>query len=97
MARQTDRASFHAVVSGSVQGGFFRVFVVREASGLGLRGIVRNLPDGRVHVIAEGERQILDQLVQRLRKGPPQAQVSDVSVEWDEYRHEHDSFRIEYS
>jgi len=97
MARQTNRASFHAVVSGGVQGVFFRAFVVREASGLGLCGVVRNLPEGRVDVIAEGERQNLDQLVQRLRKGPPQAQVNDVSVEWDEYRHEYGTFRIEYS
>jgi acylphosphatase len=73
------------------------MFVLREANGLGLCGIVRNLPDGRVEVTAEGERQKLEQLVQRLRKGPPKAQVSDVTAEWEEYRHDHDSFQIEYT
>ena len=85
------------MVSGRVQGVFYRMFVVREASGLGLCGIVRNLPDGRVEVTAEGDRQELEQLVQRLRKGPPKAQVSDVTAEWDEYRHEHDGFQMEYN
>ncbi len=96
MAGQTDRALLRAVVSGRVQGVFYRMFVLREAKGLGLCGSVRNLPDGRVEVTAEGERQKLEQLVQRLRKGPPKAQVGDVAEEWDEYRHEYDDFQIEY-
>ena len=96
MAGQIDRASLRAVVSGRVQGVFYRMFVVREANGLSLCGVARNLPDGRVEVSAEGERQKLEQLVQRLRKGPPKAQVSDVTAEWDEYRHEYDDFQIEY-
>jgi acylphosphatase len=97
MVGQTDRASLRAVVSGRVQGVFYRMFVVREANGLGLCGIVRNLLDGRVEVIAEGERQKLEQLVQRLRKGPPKAQVSDVTAEWNEYRHDYKDFQIEHS
>jgi acylphosphatase len=96
VAGQIDKASLRAVVSGRVQGVFYRIFVVREANGLGLCGIVRNLPDGRVEVVAVGERLKLEQLVHRLRKGPPKAQVSDVTVEWDEYRHEYDDFQIEY-
>jgi acylphosphatase len=97
MAGQTDRASLRAVVSGRVQGVFYRMFVLREANGLGLCGMVRNLLDGRVEVTTEGDRQKLEQLVQRLREGPPKAQVSDVTTEWDEYRQEYDSFQIEYS
>jgi acylphosphatase len=97
MAGQTDRASLRAVVSGRVQGVFYRMFVVREANDLGLCGIVRNLPDGRVELIAEGERQKLEQLVRRLRKGPPKAHVSDVTAEWDGYKHQYNSFQIEYS
>jgi len=73
------------------------MFVVQEASGLGVCGSVRNLLDGRVEVTAEGERPNLERLIQRLRKGPPGAQVSDVTVEWDEYRREYDDFRIDYS
>ena len=85
-----------ATVSGRVQGVFYRAFVEREASGLGLCGRVRNLQDGRVDVVAEGERKQLDQLLDRLRKGPPHALVSDVTAVWDEYRHEYDDFQIDY-
>jgi len=92
-----DRASLRAVVSGRVQGVFYRAFVEREASGLGLRGRVRNLPDGRVEVNAEGERDKLERLVQRLRKGPPRALVADVATELCEHRGEYDDFRIDYS
>ena len=97
MVNQPDRASLHAVVSGNVQGVFYRVFVVREATELGLCGSVRNLPDGRVDVTAQGERQKLEHLVQRLRRGPPKAQVSDVTAEWDEFQHDSDDFHIVYS
>jgi acylphosphatase len=91
-----DRVSLHAVVSGRVQGVFFRMFVHREATALRLCGTVRNLLDGRVEVRAEGERPALEALVERLRKGPSKAQVTDVEVEWGTYRHEFDRFDIEY-
>jgi acylphosphatase len=97
MVNVPDKASLRAVVTGRVQGVFFRMFVVREATGLGLCGSVRNLLDGRVEVSAEGQRRALEQLVQRLRKGPPKAEVSDVTAEWDEYRHDYDDFQIEYT
>jgi acylphosphatase len=90
------RASLRAVVSGRVQGVFYRAFVEQEASGLGLCGMVRNLRDGRVSVAAEGERKKLEQLAKRLHKGPPGAHVTDVTTEWDEYRREYDDFQIEY-
>ena len=97
MADSSQKASLRAVVSGRVQGVFFRMFVHREASGLGLCGTVRNLGDGRVEVMAEGDRGRLDMLVEKLRKGPPRATVHDVAVEWEEYQHSWDDFRIEYS
>jgi len=97
VATQPDTAALHAAVSGIVQGVFYRRFVLLEAAGLGLRGRVRNLFDGRVEVEAEGERQKLEQLVKRLRKGPPGAQVADVATEWCDYRNEYEDFRIDYS
>jgi acylphosphatase len=86
-----------AVVSGIVQGVFYRRFVLQEATGLGLRGRVRNLFDGRVEVEAEGERQKLDQLIRKLHKGPPGSQVTDVATGWSEHRGEYNDFRIDYS
>jgi len=97
MQNGTSKAAFRAIVSGRVQGVFFRMFAYREARGLGLCGTARNLPDGRVEVAAEGERVSLEALARRLRKGPPGAVVQDVAVEWEEYRHTCDDFSIEYS
>ena len=97
VADQTDRASLHAVVSGIVQGVFYRRFVFLEATGLGLYGRVRNRFDGRVEVEAEGERQKLKQLIKRLHKGPPGAQVTEIATEWSERRGEYEDFRIDYS
>ena len=87
----------HAIVSGMVQGVFYRRFVLREATELGLCGRVRNLFDGRVEVDAEGDRQKLEQLIKRLHKGPPGAQVVDVTTEWSEHRDEYRDVRIDYS
>jgi len=74
------------VVSGRVQGVGFRAFVVEAARGLGLAGWVRNLADGRVEALAEGEPAALDRLAEALARGPLLARVdrvegSEVSVE----------------
>lgn len=81
-ATAPERARCHVWVSGSVQGVGFRFFAERIARRRGVSGLVRNLPDGRVEVIAEGPRLALEQLIADLRKGPPGAVVRDVVVEW---------------
>lgn len=73
------RAVARFVVSGTVQGVFFRASTRDRALQLGLRGRVRNLPDGRVEVIAAGAAAAIDSLAQWLRQGSPAAMV--VSVE----------------
>ena len=69
---------FRYLVAGRVQGVGFRAFVLRRASGLGLRGYCRNLPDGRVEVSAEGEETLLKALEAELARGPRFASVSSV-------------------
>lgn len=66
------------VVTGRVQGVGFRWFVRSAASRLGLRGYVRNLPDGSVEVVAAGAATVLAQLEERLRQGPSGARVAAV-------------------
>ena len=66
------------LVSGQVQGVGFRYFVVREATALGLRGWTRNLPDGQVEVVAEGDPAGLDGLRSALQTGPRHARVAGV-------------------
>lgn len=68
-------------VSGRVQGVFFRASTREQAQRLGLRGRCRNLPDGRVEVVAFGAPDALAELRQWLWKGPPEAVVRDVQCE----------------
>jgi len=72
----------HAVIHGDVQGVGFRYFVIDRARPLGVRGWVRNRPDGSVEITAEGERRNLEELLDVARRGPRGATVTDVDVEW---------------
>jgi acylphosphatase len=66
------------VISGTVQGVGFRFFAMRAAARHQVRGTVRNMPDGRVEVVAEGERDAMDEFKKELTAGPTFAQVSDI-------------------
>ena len=68
------------VISGRVQGVGFRYFTHTAAVREGIHGWVRNLPDGRVEVAAEGEAAALDRFEHQLRHGPRGARVEDVDV-----------------
>ncbi len=81
-----DRARVHLLVSGQVQGVAFRAYTVDEARRLGVAGWVRNLPDGRVEVEAEGERAALLGLVRFCEQGPPAARVDQVDARWVAWR-----------
>ncbi len=72
------------------------MFAMREAQKLGLGGFVRNLRDGRVEAVAEGDRTNLEAFIARLRVGPAGAQVREVAVEWEPFEHEFDGFDITY-
>ena len=69
------------LVSGHVQGVFFRASTREQAQRLGLRGYARNLPDGRVEVLAVGEADAIDVLERWLHEGPPMARVDTVERE----------------
>jgi len=70
------------VISGEVQGVFYRQSAVEEARSLGLDGWIRNLPDGRVEAEAEGERAAVEAFVAWCRRGPPSARVVGVEQAW---------------
>jgi acylphosphatase len=89
-------ARFHAVVSGDVQGVGFRAYVQYHASRLGVAGYARNEWDGSVEVIAEGERDALETMIDKLRKGPRGAAVNRVDVIWSEPTGEHRHFAVRY-
>ena len=84
----------HLVVHGRVQGVGFRYFVVRQARRLELTGWVRNQREGAVEVLAEGSLPALDSLVEAIRRGPPGAEVGEVSERWGEGAPEYSDFAV---
>jgi acylphosphatase len=73
----------HLWVSGRVQGVFFRQSTENRARELGLTGWVRNLSDGRVEAIAEGDAEALDHWIAFCHVGPPAAHVDHVELRWE--------------
>lgn len=84
----------HLLVSGRVQGVAYRAATVRIAVPLGLTGWVRNLPDGRVEILAEGDDIFLERLEAWARKGPLQAKVATVEVQEEPATGEFDDFEL---
>lgn len=89
-------ARIHLHISGRVQGVSYRSFAVREARSLGLTGWVRNLPDRRVELVAEGAEASLDELVSRCRDGPSLAIVRGIDIQREPPTGEHSTFIIRY-
>lgn len=92
----SELVSLRAIVHGRVQGVFFRDFTRQHAVRLGVKGYVRNVPGGRVEVVAEGEKQNLEILVGYLKVGPPSAVVEKVDVVWSAYTGGYSEFITRY-
>jgi acylphosphatase len=88
--------ALQAVVDGMVQGVGFRYATIRQARALGLTGFVRNLDDGRVEVLAEGEEAVLERLAAWLRHGPPGAHVREVESRYLPCRGIYRDFSVRY-
>jgi len=84
----------HASIEGRVQGVGYRYFVVDEAQALGLNGWVRNRWDETVEVVAEGPRPALETLLNVLQRGPVQAQVTQIKVDWQPAQGNFNDFNI---
>lgn len=74
------------LISGTVQGIFFRKFVEEQAKGLGLKGFARNLDDGRVEVFVEGKDENVNEIVEKCRQGPPHSDVRNVETKEIEHQ-----------
>ncbi len=81
-------------VRGIVQGVFFRHYTEPQADRLGLAGTVENLPDGSVHVVAQGRQQTICELLAWLSTGPELAVVHEVHAVWSTPREVLTGFRI---
>jgi acylphosphatase len=82
------------LISGKVQGVFYRQSTREKAMAIGINGQVRNLPDGRVQVIATGTKEQLDQLLEWCRQGPPKARVTGVETS-EMPLQSYDQFRVD--
>jgi acylphosphatase len=91
-----EMARAHVLITGMVQGVFFRAHTRDEARARGLTGWVRNLPDGRVEAVFEGEHSTIDDMLAWCHKGPPYAYVQEVKVSWQPYQGDFKDFRVVY-
>lgn len=90
----SSRRRVHVFVSGHVQGVFFRATTRAVAQRLGLTGWVRNLFDGRVEIVAEGDASAIERLLHWVQSGPEGAIVTSVETHDEPYRGEFSTFRI---
>jgi len=84
----------HILVSGKVQGVFFRSSTKDTAGELGISGWVRNLSDGRVEAVFEGEKDGVDKMVAWCRNGPEYARVTGIEIIVEEYKGEFEGFSL---
>lgn len=84
------------IISGTVQGVGYRFFAMRAAARHQVHGTVRNLPDGRVEVLAEGDRTAMDEFKNDLATGPAFASVSDIEETDEPVTGRYRDFRIDY-
>ncbi len=83
-------------ISGRVQGVFYRAYTRDQARMRGLSGWVRNLPDGRVYAVFEGDREKIESMLAWCRQGPEYAAVDEVETEWLPYQGEFEDFSVAY-
>jgi len=86
----------HLIISGRVQGVFFRANTKEVADRLGLKGYVRNTEDGNVEVVAVGDESKIKDFIEWCKKGPRHAEVEDIKIGYPEVKEEFKEFEIRY-
>ena len=92
-----EKARAHILISGRVQGVFFRVYTQRAAQEREIIGWVMNTRDGRVEAVLEGEKEKVEDMIRWCHQGSPHSRVTQVSVDWEEYTGEFDDFSVSYA
>lgn len=87
----------HIFITGFVHGVTFRMTTKYKAKLLGLNGWVKNISDGKVEAVFEGEKEKVEEMLNWAKKGPPGAKVDRVEVKWEEYKGEFKNFEIKYN
>jgi acylphosphatase len=92
-----DKVRAHILISGRVQGVFFRDYTQRAAQEREIIGWVMNTRDGRVEAVLEGEKEKVEDMIRWCHQGSPHSRVTEVSVDWEEYSGEFEDFSVKYS
>ncbi|MDD2913343.1 MAG: acylphosphatase [Candidatus Pacebacteria bacterium] len=86
----------HVFFSGRVQRVFFRRTVMLKANLLKITGWIKNLKDGRVEAVFEGEKEKIEKLVKNAGKGNPLIRVDYFELEWEKYSGQYENFKVTY-
>ncbi len=86
----------HLIISGRVQGVWYRASARDEARNIGLVGWVKNLHNGNVEAVAEGSKESIEQFIRWCHEGPPHAKVKEVQVDWQDPTGEFREFGVKY-
>jgi acylphosphatase len=84
------------IVTGLVQGVGFRYYVLHKAQELNLKGFTKNLYDGSVLNVVEGEKYLIEDFFKELKIGPMHAQVKSAKINWSNFKNEFTKFEIRY-
>ena len=84
------------IVQGVVQGVGYRFFVMNQARLYDVKGYVRNMDDGTVEVVAEGDKGIIKDFIDHLKIGPVSAHVTGVKVKWSDHEQGYTEFRLQH-
>ena len=95
-AQKKEHLRASVIIEGVVQGVFFRASTREEAMRLGVGGWVRNLPDGTVQALFEGETKKVEEIIGWCHRGPAGASVNNVDIRWEPYQGEFKHFDIRY-
>ncbi len=95
-AEHMTHRAIHCLIEGHVQGVGYRYFALRMAGKLNLNGYVRNLPDGDVEVVVEGEEALLLEFLEELKRGPSYSEVRAVRITWKKPEGGYNSFTVRY-
>ncbi|MDX9788530.1 MAG: acylphosphatase [Desulfobacterales bacterium] len=91
-----ETARAHVIITGRVQGVFFRMETKRAADRIGVSGWVRNRPEGTVEAVFEGDKEKVEAAINWCRVGSPGSQVTDVAVTWKPFEGTHEHFEVTY-
>jgi len=92
-----EKVRAHVMISGRVQGVFFRDYTQKAAQEKEIIGWVMNTRDGRVEAVFEGEKEKVEDMLRWCHQGSPHSRVTEVSVDWEEYSGEFEVFSVRYS